>query len=419
MHSKLFATAVAVAACLALAGTAEAQDLASTTAAMGAAANIGTGLGTSTRALSTARGAGGAGQGLEIEEADGPGKGGAGEARTGGGAAKRERGLYLDDDDDDDGPDFVGTPPDEYLVRKGDTLWDLCGRYMGDPWSWPKVWAMNPSITNPHWIFPGDRLRFGSGGPKVAAVPAKGKGPRLTIARSGPSMGRTMLLRTNGFVTTKELAGSSKLIGSREEKVLLTVHDQIYVEFPADKPLKVGERYTIYRPKYAIKHPVGGAVVGNIVEIVGEVQIEQITQGRIARGTILEALDSIERGHRVGQLIRQIRPVDRRPNKLQLEGYILGMIRMGEMIGSTELIFVDKGRKQGVLEGNLFYVIRRGDGNRPMMERVGADQDNRFPKEVVAEILVVEVRDETSVGWVTRATREIKAGDRLEMRKGY
>jgi len=37
----------------------------------------------------------------------------------------------------------------------------------------------------------------------------------------------------------------------------------------------------------------------------------------------------------------------------------------------------------------------------------------------VAEILVVEVRDETSVGWVTRATREIKAGDRLEMRKGY
>ncbi|MBI5477374.1 MAG: LysM peptidoglycan-binding domain-containing protein [Deltaproteobacteria bacterium] len=425
MDSKLLATSVAVVACLALAGGARAQDLGSTMAGIGAAANIGTGIGTSARALETARGAGPTARGLDLDEVDAPGKGGAGGGGEGaagkGGGATRERGLYLDDDDDDDdGPDFVGTAPDEYQVRKGDTLWDLCGRYMGDPWAWPRVWAMNPSVTNPHWIFPGDRLRFGGSGAKaVAAAPARAKGPRLTITRAGAPVGRALLLRTNGFVTTKELAGSSKVIGSREEKELLTVHDQVYVEFPSDKPLKVGERYTIYRPKYAIKHPVGGAVVGNVVEIMGEVQIEQITQGRIARGTILEVLGPIERGFRVGTLLRQIRPVERRPNKVQLEAYLLGMIRTGQMIGATELIFVDKGKKQGVEEGSLFYVIRRGDGNRPMMERIGADQDARFPKEVVAEIVVVEVRDETSVGWVTRSTKEIKAGDKLEMRKGY
>jgi hypothetical protein len=420
MNSKLLAIAVTAAACLVLEGEVRAQDVGSTMAGIGAAANIGAGIGTSARALETARGAGPSARGLDLDEVDAPGKGSAGGGEGAGrGAAKRERGLYLDDDDDDDGPDFVGSAPDEYQVRKGDTLWDLCGRYMGDPWAWPRVWAMNPSITNPHWIFPGDRLRFGGAAAKAVPAAPTRRGPRLTIARAGGAAGRSLLLRTNGFVTTKELAGSSKIAGSREEKELLTIHDQVYVEFPNDKPLKVGERYTIYKPKYAIKHPVGGAAVGSVVEIVGEVQIEQITQGRIARGTIMDALAPIERGHRVGTLSRQIRQVDRRPNKVQLEGFILGMIRGGEMIGATELIFVDKGRKQGVEEGNLFYVIRRGDGNRPIMERIGADQDARFPKEVVAEIVVVEVRDETSVAWVTRSTREIKAGDRLEMRKGY
>jgi hypothetical protein len=305
-------------------------------------------------------------------------------------------------------------------VKKGDTLWDLCGRFMGDPLSWPRVWAMNPSVTNPHWIFPGDRLRFGGSAARSVAAPAKtGKGPRLTVTRSGVPVGRSLLLRSNGFVTTKELAGSSKLIGSREEKELLSIHDQVYVEFPQDKPLKVGERYTIYKPLYSIKHPIKGGSVGHVVEIVGEVQIEQITQGRIARGTIIDVLAPVERGHRVGPLVRQLRAVDRRPNKVQLDAYLLGVIRGGQMIGTTQLVFVDKGRKDGVEEGNLFYVIRRGDGNRPMMERIGADQDPRFPKEVVAEIIVVEVREETSVGWVTRSAKEIKLGDKLEMRKGY
>jgi hypothetical protein len=423
MNRKLLATMVAVAASLVLAGEARAQDLGSTTAAIGAASAIGAGIGSNARALETARGAGVSARGLDLDEVDGPGKGGAGgEGAAGKGegkGSKRERGLYLDDDDDDDGPEFVGPAPDEYQVKKGDTLWDLCGRYMGDPWAWPRVWAMNPSITNPHWIFPGDRLRFGGSAAKAVPAAAKAKGPRLSITRAGAPVPRSLLLRTNGFVTTKELAGSSKITGSREEKELLSIHDQLYIEFPQDKPLKVGERYTIYKPLYSIKHPVKGGSVGSVVEIVGEVQIEQITQGRIARGTIIDAIGPIERGHRVGSLVRQLRAVDRRPNKVQLDAYLLGMIRGGTMIGATELVFIDKGRKDQVEEGNLFYVIRRGDGNRPIMERIGADQDPRFPKEVIAEIVVVELRDETSVGWVTRSSKEIKLGDRLEMRKGY
>jgi hypothetical protein len=359
-------------------------------------------------------------QGTEVEEADGPGRapgsGGSGEK----GKEVKEKGLYLDDEDDDgDVVAPAGPPPSEYTVHKGDTLWDLCGRFLGDSWSWPKVWARNPSITNPHWIFPGDRIRFGhdAAGPEPVASGATSKRPLLRITRAGGGS-HALLLRTTGFVGQAEMKGASRIVGSREEKAMLSSFDQAYVEFPASHPLRVGERYTIYKLQAPIPHPVKGGVVGHVVHIMGEIRIEQITEGRIARGTILDATDSIERGYLVGPLARQLRPVERRPNREQVEAFVLRMIHLGELIGSTDLVFIDRGKRNGVEEGNLFYVVRRGDGYRPIAERVQHD-DGRYPKEVVAELVVVDAREETSVAYVQRSSKELRIGDRLEMRRGY
>src|SRR5262249_55409646 len=49
-----------------------------------------------------------------------------------------------------------------HVVETGDTLWDLSGRYLNNNWMWPRVWSYNPHITNPHWIYPGQVIRFRS-----------------------------------------------------------------------------------------------------------------------------------------------------------------------------------------------------------------------------------------------------------------
>ncbi|HHQ14091.1 MAG TPA: LysM peptidoglycan-binding domain-containing protein, partial [Chromatiales bacterium] len=46
--------------------------------------------------------------------------------------------------------------PQRYVVKRGDTLWDISAMFLRNPWYWPEIWYVNPQIANPHLIYPGD-----------------------------------------------------------------------------------------------------------------------------------------------------------------------------------------------------------------------------------------------------------------------
>ena len=367
------------------------------------------------------------------------GGGAAPPASGGGGVSSGARGGFVVTDDDDS-PSVYGAEGDDetspgepgkagravppvHVVRKGDTLWDICKQYFGNPWQWPKVWSYNPSITNPHWIFPGDQVHLTAASADLPAadLPAVApKGKKSRIQRLGGQFGAGgTAMRELGFVEEGELKAAAKVVGSREEKIMLSTGDQAYVEYPQDRPLHVGERYTVYKIEREVKHPVTKNRVGYVVVIMGEVQVDQITQGAIARSTIVDSNSAIERGYRVGPLARRWKNIEARKNGQQVEGYVVSAIRPIDIIDSEEIVFVDKGQREGVADGNRFFVVRRGDGYQKLLSDESVSDDPRYPKEVVAEVLVIEAHEHTSVGWISRANKEIHPGDRVEMRRGY
>lgn len=51
-----------------------------------------------------------------------------------------------------------GGPGTDYLIRKGDTLWDISERFYGDPWKYPSIAKENDIIKDPDLIYWGFRI---------------------------------------------------------------------------------------------------------------------------------------------------------------------------------------------------------------------------------------------------------------------
>jgi hypothetical protein len=311
-----------------------------------------------------------------------------------------------------------GPVPELHVVRRGDTLWDLCSYYFNNSWEWPKIWSYNPAITNPHWIYPGDvvRLRPESAQARVVDVEPAPDAIEARAPTRAPST--AFRLRQLAFVEDEEIKMSSKIVGAEEERTMLSQNDVVYLEYPEGKPPQVGKRYAIYSETAQVKDTEGEKKrIGAYVRILGELEVLSVKKDKRARGVIREGHDVIGRGARVGPLQRTYRDVQPAPNAEDRRGSIVAQLSGDELIGALQLVFINLGETSGVEAGNRMFVIRRGDAMRETYDREVGEEDERFPSYAIGEILVVDVGKETSVGVVTLSLQEFEVGDHVLMRK--
>jgi hypothetical protein len=321
-----------------------------------------------------------------------------------------------------DEPEVIrgGPVPELHVVRKGDTLWDICFLYFNDPWQWPKIWSYNPQITNPHWIYPGDLVRLLPRGMFAQATPAQAEPdgpvpptPAPVDALPAPQRRSEVAIRQTAFVEKSDLDKSITIDGAVDEKVLLGNGDTVYLSYPAGRPPKVGERYSIYVPGNTVKS--GGNDVGAYVQVLGAVEVTGVTQDKRARGVITEANQEVERGAKVGPLLRTFKNVPPVPAKVDVQGTVVAMLRYDQLIGDGEVVFVDLGRRSGIEVGNSMFVVRRGDGYpKQMSNQIGQD-DRQFPSRRLGRITIVDVGERISVGLVTLVVQEMSVGDLVVM----
>jgi hypothetical protein len=315
--------------------------------------------------------------------------------------------------------------PEMHVVQKGDTLWSLCSKYFGDPWRWPRLWAANPIITNPHWIFPGDVIRIGDGNAAVVAPvgtppPPTARLGMVSVNRVTAGSETSVMLRAMGFIEAKDLDQAATISGSREEKIMLSTSDQAYLRYPKQMPVRAGERYSVFETD--TDHPLvdttTGKAYGYLVRILGDLVVNQIAENEVARGTLVDTAYPIERGARVSAFVHQFKRIEPKPSEVTLEARVIGTFAPNQLLGSGHFVILNRGKRDGVQIGNRTFVIRRGDGYRGNLEQWEIHDPNS-PKEVVGEILVVDVRDDASVAWIARSNKELKVGELTEMRKGH
>lgn len=312
--------------------------------------------------------------------------------------------------------------PSRHEVARGDTLWDITALYFRDPFQWPEVWAENPHITNPHWIFPGDEIHLGDGddaegGPEIAAE-GDGYGQRSEQPEPQSPLTTAFALRRKAFVDQTDLEMAARIAGAPTERMLLAVGDTVYLDEVGDAGLELGRDYAVYDDERTLEHPDSGEVVGAYVELLGEVEILELREGERAVARISSSVDVIERGAMVGPLAQRFAEIDPAPPRTEVSGTIVGTLDIAELIGPNHLVILDRGGRHGVEVGNPLYVVRRGDGRSGRMDALGqiGQDEQDFPPRIVGQIHVVEVAEETSLGWVTSSAIEVGRGDRVIMR---
>src|SRR3989304_1439623 len=142
----------------------------------------------------------------------------------------------------DTGPQLRSDAPDRHIVVKGDTLWDISGKFFKDPWKWPYIWGMNKdTIKDPHWIYPGDVIILdrASGTLRIGQASARNVvklSPEVRESQSGhdaipsiPANDIAPFLSQPLIIEEGALKDAPVLIGARENRVILGADDTGFV----------------------------------------------------------------------------------------------------------------------------------------------------------------------------------------------
>jgi hypothetical protein len=315
------------------------------------------------------------------------------------------------------------TMPDYHVVQEGDTLSGICAYYYGDMYLWPKVWSYNPHITNAHWIFPGDRVRLTDPYESVEGSAEQGDG--LGFADSyDPRVGspQTYLLERYAFIDEEELDKSMEITGGADAAIMMGTLDTAYVGFKPEYPPIPGERLSVYvkkTPVYDIdvkgkkqKHKKGKRI-GWLVEVVGEVYVREVAD-KSAAAEIVESVQPVERGQRVGELKTRFTRVAPTANEVTINGLVVETIRNHTISGESQFLVVNIGAQDGIRRGNTMEVVQKGDAYTPD-HRLHQPYDKGHPRRVLAHMLVLQVEGDSALTVVTYSTREIVVGDHVEI----
>lgn len=300
---------------------------------------------------------------------------------------------------------------DKYEVQRGDTLWDISARELGNARLWRKIWEVNQYLANPHEITPGQLLAWYNerpGGainaiPFVRLVP-QGRGFTDLDDDAFLNSNFRYKLRPRIVIADDEMI-VGEVRGSYRESEWLGIDEAVYLEFVAPEKVKRGERYNVIRFERVLFSKRGEKrKLGVLAHVVAEVQISGFGD-QLVRANVLKMSGVLERGDAITPILA---PVDLETPYFNPAPDITVSVLAGEIaeqktFRADELIILDRGLEDGIKEGLTFRVYVDGDPVSKNLE----DVDPSYK----AELQVLSSSRLASVAYITKTKLPVALGD--------
>lgn len=333
-------------------------------------------------------------------------------------------------------PDGV---PEEYIIKKGDTLWDISEKFLTDPFRWPVIWEKNDYIKDPHWIYPGQILLFKPPKPPppplkplpkpepvfIKAAPldseAMKEEPETTLSLSVQTPDDSNVLKKlprprlvftqksfmrTGFISKRAELPESKVIDVEGESKSATKYDIIMIKSAKGASFREGDTLAALTIEDRVKHPDTGEVLGHVVRVKGIMIVISVGKNQ-TRCRITENFDPIARDDLVMPIrLKSGAMFDAwvKPD-VAITGTILARNEPMLSIHPSDILYIDKGSEDGVKPGDRFDIF----SSENKLDAAGHSES-------LGELTAVNVMSgETAVLVISLKGKHINIGDRVEL----
>ena len=320
--------------------------------------------------------------------------------------------------------------PQVYVVKKGDTLWDISGRFLSSPWRWPEIWASNKHVKNPHWIYPGDKLLLCTldGRPLIGVD--EGDGCEGIIRRHQGGVSLRPQIRVESLnnsipviplahiqqwlehsivIAPESLTHIPYILGAADNRVITAAGQTVYAR---GNGLVIGQRYGVYRQAepYMFTNAEGKKYnagielveVASALAIAGEKEVSTLEltnsyNSEVRRGDYV--LPQYE-----DNLPSLFYPIT--TNDVTVGGKI---VRVQGSIGTAathSVVTVDRGNLHGAKPGQVFSVYQQGETVRDPKTK----ESIKLPNQQIGTLMIFKSFDQLSYAYVLDSSLPIKVG---------
>ncbi len=328
-----------------------------------------------------------------------------------------------------------------HIIEKGDTLWDLAGKYLGNPLLWPQIWEANKYITDAHWIYPGDPLII----PVAAEVPEEKIAAEMEKAPeevSGVEKERVseeaeeevpeaqfagILSKPRALISKGDVLCAGYIMNNFSQykfrifaaerqalAVSYSVNDIVYIDGGEAEGITAGDKFLILHPDQDVQDPETFAPIGTFVRKAGILTIIA-TQEHSSTAQIIQSCFPASIGDYLTPFEEPKVPVVTKASEIDRYAPIQSNLR-GRIIFSENntvgdhIVYIDRGSKDGVEVGSKFIIYRK-------YVKGYAEEEikKEAPDTILGELVIIETQDNISIGKIILAHDYIMLGDLIAL----
>jgi len=205
------------------------------------------------------------------------------------------------------------------------------------------------------------------------------------------------------FVSTNLVQDFGEITNGPDENIFFTVKDHAYVKFDETLNPLAGDKFSIYSSMGKAAHKNSDRE-GYKYAIVGQVKLIRKIRDKW-EVEFIDVAGTPQRGDRITAYTPKIERITRTYNSRLIEAAILTSFNHGQTIlGFGDVIYLDRGRADGVEMGNVLEVF--GFKDRLLKENI-TDQ----PTYKMGELTVITLTDNFATAIVTNTIKDFYSGD--------